>query len=94
MIDLVGVQHSLLEIHSYVFLKGYAIGPLWVKSSLSIQAKSYHLSGWYWGIPDTRHSEYRGMPVAGFGHKRTSRVSGIAIRIRGRFDSRLATSPR
>ncbi len=30
--------------------------PLWVKSSRSVSEKYYHLSGWYWGIPDTRHS--------------------------------------
>jgi hypothetical protein len=30
--------------------------PLWVKSSLSVSNKYYHLSGWFRGIPDTRHS--------------------------------------
>jgi hypothetical protein len=49
--------------------EGNSLCPLWVKSSRSKQAKSYHLSGWYWGIPDTRHSEYPGMPVAAFGQK-------------------------
>jgi hypothetical protein len=43
-----------------------------VKSSRSKQAKSYHLSGWYWGKAATRHSVYPGMPVAAFGQKRTS----------------------
>jgi hypothetical protein len=28
----------------------------------------YHLSGWYWGKADTRHSEYLGVRAAGFGH--------------------------
>ncbi len=36
-----------------------------VKSSHSVSKKYYHLSGWYWGKADTRHS----VPVAGFGGK-------------------------
>jgi hypothetical protein len=30
---------------------------LWVKSSLSVRRKYYHLSGCFRGIPDTRHCE-------------------------------------
>jgi hypothetical protein len=46
---------------------------LWVKSSRSKQIEYYHLSGWYWGKADTRHSDYRGMRAAAFGQKRTLR---------------------
>jgi len=53
-------HHPLTQIHE---------GPVRVKSSRSISQKYYHLSGWYWGIPDTRHSEYPGIRVAAFGHK-------------------------
>jgi hypothetical protein len=49
--------------------------PLRVKSSRSKQAKSYHLSGWYWGIPDTRHSYFWGIRVAAFGQKQTLAVT-------------------
>ena len=42
---------------------------LWVTSSLSIMSKYYHLSGWYWGEADTRHSM---PPAAGLGQKQPS----------------------
>jgi len=48
----------------------YRLRLLWVKSGLSKQIKCYHLSGWYWGKADTRHSEYRGIRVAAFGQNR------------------------
>jgi len=57
----------LLNLHSYKYQRQnnanvceyvdrLADVDLWVKSSRSIQIEYYHLSGWYWGKADTRHS--------------------------------------